>query len=195
MGTVASKRKTNWLYLVALSHPTISTQESKMPSVAYPRLRLSYLSAFVGLLLLSGQFAQADNWPQWRGVGGNAVSSETSIATQWSTTKNVTWRTAMPGQGGATPAVWGDRLFVTSADGDDLVLLSIDTKNGEVLWQKKVTGRQSKCAQRRRQLSVAITFNGRRARMGLLLDWRARMLRFRWERDLEIQRRRSFWQT
>lgn len=108
-----------------------------MPSVAY--LRLFSLSVFAGFIALTSQFAQADNWPQWRGVGGNAVSSETSIATEWSTSKNVAWRTAMPGQGGATPAVWGDRLFVTSADGDDLVLMSINTQNGEVLWQKKVT--------------------------------------------------------
>lgn len=45
----------------------------------------------------------------------------------------------MPGQGGATPAVWGDKMFVTSADGDNLVLICLNTKDGEVLWRKTVT--------------------------------------------------------
>lgn len=44
----------------------------------------------------------------------------------------------MPGQGGATPAVWGERLFVTSAEGNELVLLCLNSKTGEVLWKRTV---------------------------------------------------------
>ena len=82
--------------------------------------------------------ALADNWPQWRGSDGRGISSEKSIAKNWTTEQNVLWRTPMPGQGGATPAVWGDRMFVTSADSNDLVLLSVNTKDGNIIWKSKV---------------------------------------------------------
>ncbi len=83
--------------------------------------------------------AGADNWPQWRGPLENGVSLEKSIPTTWSTEKNVLWRRPMPGQGGATPVIWGERMFVTSADGDALLLICLDTTSGKVLWQQQVT--------------------------------------------------------
>lgn len=84
--------------------------------------------------------SRADNWPQWRGPHGNGISAEKSIPVRWSNTENVAWRTPMPGQGGATPAIWEDRLFVTSADGDDLVLICLSTSSGQEVWRKKVAG-------------------------------------------------------
>ncbi|MCA9194944.1 MAG: PQQ-binding-like beta-propeller repeat protein [Planctomycetales bacterium] len=89
--------------------------------------------------ILFPMLSQAENWPQWRGPGHNGISTEKGIPTQWSTEKNVAWKISMPGQGGATPVVWGDRLFVTSADGDDLVLICVDVTKGNVLWQRKVS--------------------------------------------------------
>lgn len=90
-------------------------------------------------VLCGSSVVLADNWPQWRGPRGDGISTEKSIPTQWSTSKNVVWRTPMPGQGGATPVVWDDRLFVTSADGDDLVLICLDTADGKQRWRKTVT--------------------------------------------------------
>ena len=95
--------------------------------------------ALVALLASWPAVLRADNWPQWRGPNGDGISAEKSIATTWSSSQNVAWRTPMPGQGGATPAVWGDTMFVTSADGDDLVLLCLDTASGDVRWQRTVT--------------------------------------------------------
>jgi|688.fasta_scaffold01452_20 outer membrane protein assembly factor BamB len=91
------------------------------------------------LLLLSEPRAlRAENWPQWRGPSNNGISSERSIATDWSLTENIVWKTKMPGQAGATPIVWGDRIFLTSADGDDLVLICLDAKTGAEHWRKLV---------------------------------------------------------
>lgn len=85
----------------------------------------------------------ADSWPQWRGPRGDGVSTEKNLPTKWSKTQNVKWRCELPGQAGATPIVWKDRIFLTSADGDDLVLLCIQTTDGRKLWQKKIgTGNQ-----------------------------------------------------
>jgi outer membrane protein assembly factor BamB len=83
--------------------------------------------------------ALAENWPQWRGAAGTGISSETGIATKWSKTENVLWRAPLPGSAGATPVVWGDRIFLTSAEGDDLVLLAFNTA-GKQLWKQKVGG-------------------------------------------------------
>lgn len=99
------------------------------------------LSLTFGIALcLLGSAGKADNWPQWRGIAGDGVSAEKSIATKWSKdSDNVVWRTPMPGQGGATPAIWGERMFVTSADGDALVLICLNVKTGEEIWRKQVT--------------------------------------------------------
>jgi outer membrane protein assembly factor BamB len=106
------------------------------------KLHTAFLGSFVlGSLTFTALMhpARADNWPQWRGPHGTGISKETGIATQWSQTENVKWRAPMPGQGGATPIVWEDRLFVTSADGDDLLLICLNTENGNELWRQKVT--------------------------------------------------------
>lgn len=109
---------------------------------SFSRLFRRHSGLFCGIgLAVCGmaKIAYADNWPQWRGPKNDAVSTEKSLATSWDQTKNVAWKTDMPGQGGATPIVWGDRIFVTSADGDDLVLICLNAKDGKQIWRQKVT--------------------------------------------------------
>ena len=62
------------------------------------------------LMLCSG--AVAAEWPQWRGATGNGVSTEKNIPLEWSGTKNVAWKTAIPGIGHSQPVVWKDRIFI-----------------------------------------------------------------------------------
>ena len=81
--------------------------------------------------------ARAENWPQWRGPRHDGVSVETNLPTTWSNTENVAWRFALPGPAGATPIVWDDHIFLTSAKGPDLVLLCVSTA-GKPLWDVKV---------------------------------------------------------
>jgi outer membrane protein assembly factor BamB len=97
----------------------------------------SALPASLLLLALSTMtpVAHAENWPQWRGPRLDNVSQETGAPVKWSKTENVVWRTPMPGPAGATPVFWGDRIFLTSARGEDLLLLALDTK-GKILWEQ-----------------------------------------------------------
>ena len=80
-------------------------------------------------------YSFADNWPQWRGPHNNGISHETDVPIQWSQTENVRWRLPLPGDGAATPVVWEDKIFLTSAEGDALVLMCVSTE-GKELWKR-----------------------------------------------------------
>ncbi len=104
------------------------------------RPRLTCLGPCLLLALLltrSTQTAQAENWPQWRGPRRNGIVQETTAPKHWSATEHVLWRAPLPGPGGATPVIWNDRIFVTSAEGDDLVLICFSTQ-GKQLWKQRV---------------------------------------------------------
>ncbi len=95
---------------------------------------LSAVAAFF-VASINARLACAENWPQWRGPRLDNVSLETGVPTKWSKTENVVWRMPMPGPGGATPVFWNKHIFVTSARGEDLLLLALDTK-GKLLWEQ-----------------------------------------------------------
>lgn len=93
----------------------------------------------IGLyLILFMSVSVAEDWPNWRGPRNNGVSAETGLATQWSQTENINWRFPLPGPGPSTPITAGERIFLTSADGDNLVLLCVAT-SGKLRWQRIVT--------------------------------------------------------
>jgi outer membrane protein assembly factor BamB len=98
-----------------------------------------FLWTLMTLVLLAPQ-VQAEQWPSWRGPLGNGISSDTNVTLHWDKETNIAWRLPLPGKAGATPAVWNDRIFVTSKDGDDLVLICVGT-DGKKRWQRTVGGR------------------------------------------------------
>jgi outer membrane protein assembly factor BamB len=62
-------------------------------------------------------FAQTSNpahWSQWRGPENNGVARGDAPA-QWSDTKNIKWKAAIPGRGHSTPVIWGNRIYLTTA--------------------------------------------------------------------------------
>ncbi len=54
-------------------------------------------------------------WPAWRGPAANGTGPSARPPLRWSETNNLRWKAEIPGKGHATPVVWGDRLFVTTA--------------------------------------------------------------------------------
>ncbi len=54
-------------------------------------------------------------WNNFRGPTENGVSTTAQPPSQWSTTENIAWKTALPGNGSSSPIVWGERVFVTAA--------------------------------------------------------------------------------
>lgn len=115
------------------------------------KLALLYKARFVGAALtvmlgssVADHVARGENWPQWRGAKHNGISGEANIPTKWSKTENIAWRLPLPGPGGATPVVWGERVFLTSVDkgSGDLLLLCIGTDGKEKWRQVMSSGNQ-----------------------------------------------------
>lgn len=96
--------------------------------------------AFAALLLFGGACALAEDWPQWRGPRLDGTSLETNIPTHWSASKNIKWKTSIPGKGHSSPIVWSDRIFLTTCieENQQRMLLCLDRESGKVLWEKQV---------------------------------------------------------
>lgn len=111
----------------------------------FPRSVLSRLVSY-GVLVVCGLMGYSspgwtdENWSQWRGPFFNGSSNAVSLPTVWSATHHVAWKIPMPGAAGATPVVWGDRVFVTSLDNEtkDLIACCIDRVDGKILWKEVV---------------------------------------------------------
>ncbi len=74
----------------------------------------SAASVLLVALIASQLVVRAEQWPQFRGPGATGVAESPRLPDTWSTTKNVRWKTAIPGHGWSSPNVRGGRIFVTS---------------------------------------------------------------------------------
>lgn len=76
-----------------------------------------------------------ENWPQWRGPLGTGTAADGTYPVRFSHKEGVVWKAPLPGVGNSTPAVWGERIFLTCGiEGKDGVVC-YDTK-GNQLWQQ-----------------------------------------------------------
>jgi outer membrane protein assembly factor BamB len=84
--------------------------------------------------------AMFEEWPGWRGPRGDGSVLEKNLPLRWSAKDNIHWKTAVPGIGHSSPAVCGDRIFVTSCllKDQERVLQCLDRRDGKILWQKTV---------------------------------------------------------
>ena len=97
------------------------------------------------------------DWPQWRGPNSDgSTRTAHDLATNWSETENVVWRTKLPSWSAATPIVWADQIFITSAEEgftplergrrtsttqpvpDKIFLVAINRKDGAVIWSGQI---------------------------------------------------------
>jgi outer membrane protein assembly factor BamB len=119
------------------------------------------MGKFLWIALLPAAAIAADaNWPQFRGPDAGGIGSGTPVA-EWNAArgKNILWKTAIPGLGHSSPAIWGDRMFVTTAiaeKGDTALktgmygnidsvqgeasqsyrLYCIDRRSGKIIWER-----------------------------------------------------------
>ena len=96
-------------------------------------LSLAVLTTF---FLLNTQTVDAQNWIRFRGPNGQGAI-EAKFPGEW-TEKNVAFKIELPGEGHSAPAIWGNKLFILSADRTtaERFMLGIDATTGKTLWKR-----------------------------------------------------------
>src|SRR5260370_41867048 len=90
---------------------------SRWDKMRLMRLGLKKLVGFALWLGLMTGVSPSANCPQWRGPNLNgSTTTAHDLPVTWSETENVLWRAKMPSWSAATPIVWEDTIFVTSAE-------------------------------------------------------------------------------
>lgn len=106
----------------------------------------------LGLLGLVMLPALAQEWPQFRGPNGRGVAqSAKSLPKEIAPDRNVKWRITVP-PGHSSPVIWGDRLFLTAAEGGTrrdlepgrmvdpggkLLTISLNRHTGKIIWSRE----------------------------------------------------------
>ena len=131
------------------------------------QILLSYVSVVIVMAALGQSRLRADeSWPQFRGVGARGVVDGSGPPMEWSLTddgtRNIAWKTAVPGRSWSSPIVTRGRVFLTSAvsagkdhepkkglyfggnrpeplpDEHTWIVLGYDLESGRELWRHKV---------------------------------------------------------
>src|SRR6187549_3788190 len=101
------------------------------------------------ILLATVVGAAAADWEGFRGPNRSGASQEKGLPLEWSATKNIVWKTPLPGPGSSSPIVFGDHVYVTCYSGYALDrkapgkladlkrhLVCVERGTGKVLWTR-----------------------------------------------------------
>ena len=108
------------------------------------------IAAIIILVNVDSIFAQ--NWPQWRGPLATGAAPAGNPPVEWSEQQNIRWKTRLPGTGYATPVIWGNDIFVSTAippkggilsligikpsGAVKFVVIAVDRTSGQVRWER-----------------------------------------------------------
>ncbi|MHB8973595.1 MAG: hypothetical protein ACYC3X_25505 [Pirellulaceae bacterium] len=69
----------------------------------------------LAILIFATAATHAEDWPQFRGPGGQGQAVGTGWPLRWSEQENVAWRVPLPGRGWSSPVVLGEYIWLTTA--------------------------------------------------------------------------------
>jgi len=125
--------------------------------------RIFTVRAVATILAIMGPVATsaAQNWPSFRGPQASGVADGSNPPVSWDVgkSKNIVWKTEIPGLAHSSPIVFGDRLFVSTAVSSDpnavfrhglfgdvepsndlskhtWKVYCLDRKTGKILWEE-----------------------------------------------------------
>lgn len=103
----------------------------------------------------------SEHWPQFRGFQGRGIGDGHHVPLRWDAplSKNLRWKTPIPGLGHSSPVIWANRIYVStavSASGNEaltighygdvasvddqslhrFILYAIDRETGEIVWER-----------------------------------------------------------
>lgn len=89
------------------------------------------------LKIAASRFSSSD-WPWWRGPQrtGTAAADQ-KPPHEWSDTKNILWKSNIPGRGHGSPVIVGNRIFLLTAEHDREVqsVFCLSRETGKMEWQ------------------------------------------------------------
>ncbi|MBM3892265.1 MAG: hypothetical protein FJ388_24375, partial [Verrucomicrobia bacterium] len=96
-------------------------------------IKLAAILAFV-----STARAVEGEWTRFRGPNGSGISDAVTVPATW-TAGDYNWTVKLPGVGHSSPVVWGERIFVTSAEPQTAkrFVLCLRSADGRVQWQRE----------------------------------------------------------
>ena len=117
-------------------------------TISIRRSNHRFAAVMAGVVMLSGSWIFAQDWPQWRGANRDGKVTGFTAPEKWPSALTQKW-TAKVGSGDATPALVGDKLYVFTRQGANEVTLCLNAADGKELWQNKyeaapVTGAASR---------------------------------------------------
>lgn len=75
-----------------------------------------------------------EDWPQFRGPGGSGRAAQGEYPVEFGPKSNVIWKTPLP-PGHSSPAVHGDRIYVTAVREQKLFTIALNRADGKVAWE------------------------------------------------------------
>jgi outer membrane protein assembly factor BamB len=79
----------------------------------------------------------AQEWTRFRGPNGTGIGDAPHLPARW-TDADLDWKVSLPGVGHSSPVLWGERIFIASAEGDGSrrLVLCLRAGDGGVEWSR-----------------------------------------------------------
>ena len=84
---------------------------------------------------------RAEDWPQFRGPGGQGHSTDQNLPLEWNESRTIVWKTPVPGAGWSSPAVASGLVWVTTSmrqNGTSLRAIAFDAATGREVVNTEV---------------------------------------------------------
>jgi len=88
------------------------------------------------VVMLIATRASAEDWPQWRGPNRDAKVTGFTAPKMWPKELTQKWKVTV-GEGVATPALVGDKLYVFARQGANEVLRCLKADSGNDIWKEE----------------------------------------------------------
>ncbi|MEW4451701.1 PQQ-binding-like beta-propeller repeat protein [Bremerella sp. JC817] len=90
------------------------------------------------LLAVTTSSLSAQQWTRFRGPNGSGIAPAADIPSA-PQPSDFNWKVKLPGLGHSSPSIWGNRVFLMSADPDSGLryVVCLDAQTGKTIWQKE----------------------------------------------------------
>ncbi len=99
-------------------------------------MKFAFASSVIAIASLAST-SLAQEWTRFRGPNGSGQSEATTIPASWGP-NDYLWKATLSGKGHGSPVLWGQKVFLTSANPEDgtRYVLCLSAVDGKPLWRQ-----------------------------------------------------------